>query len=217
MTVSTTSSDSQVATGGPESQVDDRQSQAATSDTSSQTSQQQTGGSQAQSQSNQQVAVQFDENNPERANPHRKGTTQYELYEARQDAARSRIRARELENANLSEQQRKDRDLEESRTTVTSLASRVSELESTNRELRAQIALAANGAKHPELLASRLSEDDLADDKSAKAAAAVLKKEFPELFGASVQGGADGANEGNAPRRSDMNNMFRQVARPTSG
>jgi hypothetical protein len=216
MSGTTTSSDSQVATGETESQVDDRQRQDATSDTSSQTSQQ-TGGSQAQPQSQTIPAIQFDENNPTRPNPHRKGTAAYEIYEARQEAARYRTQARDLENANLSEQQRQTRDLEESRGTVTTLTSRVTELEADNRNLRAQIALAANGAKHPELLASRLSEDDLADEKSAKAAAAALKKEFPELFGASVQGGADGAREGTAPRGSDMNNMFRQVARPTSG
>jgi hypothetical protein len=214
MSGTTTSPDSQVATGETESQVDDRQSQVATSDTSSQTSQQ-TGGSQAQSQSQTIPAIQFDENNPTRPNPHRKGTAAYEIYEARQEAARYRTQARDLENANLSEQQRQTRDLEETRGTVTTLTSRVTELEADNRNLRAQIALAANGAKHPELLASRLSEDDLADEKSAKAAAAALKKEFPELFGASVQGGADGAREGTAPRGSDMNNMFRQVARPT--
>jgi hypothetical protein len=214
MSGTTTSPDSQAATGETESQVDDRQRQDATSDTSSQTSQQ-TGGSQAQSQSQTIPAIQFDENNPTRPNPHRKGTAAYEIYEARQEAARYRTQARDLENANLSEQQRQTRDLEETRGTVTTLTSRVTELEADNRNLRAQIALAANGAKHPELLASRLSEDDLADEKSAKAAAAALKKEFPELFGASVQGGADGAREGTAPRGSDMNNMFRQVARPT--
>jgi hypothetical protein len=215
MSGTTTSPDSQVATGETESQVDDRQSQVATSDTSSQTSPQ-AGGSQVQSQpQTTPTNIQFDEQNPTKPNPHRKGTAAYEIYEARQEAARYRTQARDLENANLSEQQRQTRDLEETRGTVTTLTSRVTELEADNRNLRAQIALAANGAKHPELLASRLSEDDLADEKSAKAAAAALKKEFPELFGASVQGGADGAREGTAPRGSDMNNMFRQVARPT--
>lgn len=217
MSGTTTSVDSQAATTETESQVDDRQRQVATSDSGSSSSQQ-AGGSQEQPQpQTTPTNIQFDEQNPTKPNPHRKGTAAYEIYEARQEAARYRTQARELENANLSEQQRKDRDLEESRTTVSTLTSRVSELESDNRNLRAQIALAANGAKHPELLAARLTEDDLVDDKSAKAAAAALKKEFPELFGAAVQGGADGAREGAAPRGSDMNNMFRQVARPSSG
>ena len=214
MTVdNTSSSDSQAATGEQQSQVDDRQRQDATSESGTQ--QGQTSGNQASSSSQvSNVQVQFDENNPERANPHRRGTTAYELYEARQEAARYRRQARDLESANLSEQQRIERDRDDARASVTTLTSDVARLETENRQLRAQIALSAHGARHPELLADRLSEDDLADDKSAKAAAAELKKQFPELFGAVVAGGADGANEGAAPRGTTMNDLFRARARP---
>jgi hypothetical protein len=70
--------------------------------------------------------------------------------------------------------------------------------------------LTQQGATAPDLLAPRLTDDDLASDESLKAAVKELKKSYPQLF-QRASGNIDGASENAAASRpgSNMNNMIR--------
>ena len=136
---------------------------------------------------------------------------QRELDEARREAGEFRTQLRQFQDRDLTEQQRVARDRDEAREHLGEARGTIETLQTENRTLRAETVLLRNGCRRPELIASLMTDDQLATEDTQKEAIKTLRKSYPELFTiAGVQGSADGASTGSAPRNpGTMNNMIR--------
>jgi hypothetical protein len=144
--------------------------------------------------------------------------TAREAKELRREAQQLRRRIKEVEQADMTEQQRLKSDLDELQGSHGQLLGRVQTAEKKALEYQAQIALYKAGAMHPELIAAQLTADDLVDDKATKATIERLKKEYPDLFGVDIQGSGDGAVSGSSVRTpSSMNSMMRAMSMSRRG
>jgi hypothetical protein len=109
------------------------------------------------------------------------------------------------ENAKLSEQERLQRELEETRSERDTLVR-------DNHLMRAQRIAADAGAMYPDLIADKIPAEALEDESLSKQAVNDLKKNYPNLFRSSANGSADGGAGSRAVPRVSINDMIRRKA-----
>lgn len=128
-----------------------------------------------------------------------------ELDQTRKELARRRKADDERQKAEMTEAQRLKQQLDDVTGTNTSLATEL-------RSLKAQSLLRDAGARHPDLLADKLSDEALNGDRKARdAEIADLRKQYPGLFHTSSADGAAGRMSDGVGDL-DMNRILRQAA-----
>jgi hypothetical protein len=89
--------------------------------------------------------------------------------------------------------------------------SRIGELETELRTLKAQAILGEAGVIRPKLLVAELSDEALDDDKVRERDIAKMRKSYPELFRA-TNGSADGGQHAPVGSKRGMNELIREAA-----
>lgn len=120
------------------------------------------------------------------------------------DLRKAAGRLAEMEKSQLSEKERLERELSETKARESALASQV-------RLHQAQSAAAKAGALYPDLVAAKIPPEAIGNEKQLDAAIADLKKQYPALFGRGG-GSADGGAGGNTPAGGGMNQFIRLAA-----
>src|SRR5690606_24141858 len=125
----------------------------------------------------------------------------------RDELDQAKTKLKEFEDAQLTEQQKLVRDLEE----ANAHRQRLSE---ENTRLRAENALTLAGCNAPELIASQIPEDAIANTEKLNQVVTQLKGRYPTLFGTlRPQGTVNGGDGQHNPlgEQTDMNSLLRRA------